>query len=64
MATIAFVEKETGLQPCHPLDVREGNIFYLVQNGERGPVQKAVGPAQAVGPVADGRWDIPAEEVE
>jgi len=70
MVTIAFVKKETGLEPCHPLDVHEGDIFYLVENGERGPLQKATGrarpvcePGHTIKP-EDGRWEIPAEEVQ
>lgn len=64
MATVAFVEKESGLEPCHPSKVRKGDIFYLVVNGKQQPVCRALNDATPVGTSQDPAWHIESEEVQ
>lgn len=67
MATVAFVEKETGLVPCHPSDVRKGDTFYLITDGKRGPISKALRDAKPVSDPAPGhppQWHIESKEVQ
>jgi hypothetical protein len=64
MATVAFVEKELGLEPCHPSKVRKGDTFYLVVDGKQQPVCKALNDATPVGSRLDPHWHIESEEVQ
>lgn len=67
MATVAFVEKETGLVPCHPSDVREGDTFYLVVDGKRHPPSKALKDAVPASSTEVGypqQWHIESEELQ
>lgn len=67
MATVAFVEKETGLEPRHLSDVRKGDTFYLVVDGKRQPLSKALKDAEpdtACGVGFPQRWHIESKEVE
>jgi|TARA_R100000935_G_C2774940_1_gene139204 hypothetical protein len=60
--TVAFKETELGMRPCHPSNICRGDIFYLVEDGVKGPLRKATGNAHEVPGTYREKWNIPSIE--